>query len=734
MRGAILDAAVRRFVLVMLLLTPAGFGYVREVTSGATSVPLVRADNTAIPFFLNNLIVPGYQSPIAGSASPTITPDSNPLQAVRNALATWNAVSTANIKFLPLQPTASVINANDFQATIAFGSTVSDLSLVGPALAVTVDSYVLGPSNLVNGSLVACSSNCKYPVGGDITDSDIILNPDFTFTTTGTAGAHDLQAVLTHELGHSLSANHTGLLGGTMYPYINGTIPRYLSTDDLAFVNSVYPLPSAPAPFGTISGTIMTTQSVPIAYGLITMIDTTGGSTVGGLTNPDGTFSVRVPPATYIVYVEPYNSVLQLGPGNFYLTTAQAAMVSSFQAAMYGGAASPTQVNVTANNTATVNISVTAGASPLQMQYYAIGGAGKSGDVSGVKSLGPIQVASGAAVNTIDFTFIGPGLDATLTDANFRVYGQGISVHPGSVRVDQNAIFQQGPLIRATLDIPARQTDTLASIFISTASGTLSLSAIFTVTPPTPTFAVSGVISNAAYTGIPFEVSPGGIYSIYYANSPSLGPANPVLDGGYDAYGFLPTVLAGVSVTFDGIAAPMFYAAVGQLDFQVPFELAKNLETGVVTKTQVVVNYLGSASAPVAVPVVPSQPTFYSIGTAGAVLAINPDGTLNSAQNPAARGTFVTIYGDGVGGVSYPIVTGQGAPGLPSSSYTGSYTYSIGASPPAPASFGGWSPGSVGLAQWNLQIPSGTPSGVASVVVTDALGASSQSGATIFVK
>lgn len=726
---------MRRIVLIMLLLAPAGFGYVREVTSGATPVPLVRADNTAIAFFLNNLIVPGYQSPITGSASPNITSDSNPLQAVRIALATWNAVSAANIHFLPLQATASVINPNDFQATIAFGSTASDLSTVGSALAVTVDSYVLGPSNVVNGSLVVCSSNCKYPAAGDITDSDIILNPAYTFSTSGTAGAHDLQAVLTHELGHSLSANHTGLLGGTMYPYINGTIPRYLSTDDLAFVNSVYPAPSAPAPFGTISGKIMTTQSVPIAYGLITMIDTTGGSTVGGLTNPDGTFSVQVPPATYIVYVEPYNSVLQLGPGNFYLTTAEAAMVSSFQAAMYGGAASPTQVSVTANTTSTVNISVTAGSSPVRMQNYAFGGAGKSGDILTLNSLnGPIQVASGAAVNTIDFTFIGPGLDATLTDANFRVYGQGISVHPGSVRIDQNAIFPQGPLIRATLDIPARQTDTLASIFISTASGTLSLSGIFTVTPPTPTFAVSGVISNAAYTGIPFEVSPGGIYSIYYANTPNLGPANPVLDGGYDAYGFLPTVLAGVSVTFNGIAAPMFYAAAGQLDFQVPFELAKNLQNGVVTTTQVIVNYLGSASAPVAVPLVPSQPTFYSIGTAGAVLAINQDGTLNSAQNPAPRGTTVTIYGDGVGAVSYSIVTGEGAPGLPSSSYTGSYTYSIGASPPAPASFGGWSPGSVGLAQWNLQIPSGTPSGVASVVVTDALGASSQSGATIFVK
>ncbi len=46
------DAAMRRAVWFALLLTPASFAYVREFTSGATPVPLVRVDNTAIQFFL----------------------------------------------------------------------------------------------------------------------------------------------------------------------------------------------------------------------------------------------------------------------------------------------------------------------------------------------------------------------------------------------------------------------------------------------------------------------------------------------------------------------------------------------------------------------------------------------------------------------------------------------------------------------------------------------------------
>jgi len=728
---------MRYIAWVALLLIPAGFGYVREVTGTATPVPLVRVDNTAIQFYMNSLIVPGVQTSASGSGVTVISGDSDPQTAVHKALAAWNAVSTANVNFLPLKLTTAVINPNDFQATIAIGSTPSDLSAVGGALAITVDSYVLGPSNPgPNGGLVVCSSNCTYPVAGSITDSDIILNPADSFSTTGAAGTFDFQATITHELGHSLSANHTSLLGGTMYPYISGIIARYLSTDDLAFVNSVYPATAGPAPFGTISGTITTAGNVGVSYGMITMIDISFGNTIGGLTNPDGTFSVQVPPGTYVVYAEPYNPFMQ--PGNFYLTTSQAALVSTFQSTMYGGSASPTPVTVTANATATVNIAVTAGATSLKMQYYAFGGAGKSGDIRSVNSLAPIQVPSGAS---IDFAFIGTGLDATLTDANFRVYGQGISVHPGTVRVDKSVNFPQGPLIRATLDIPARTSDTLASIFINTASGTLSLSAILTVTPPTPTTTSQSVVSSASGLGNGSgngAVSPGGIYTIYsiQGGAPNLGPggADPtkyVQNGPFDAYGTLATSLAGVTVTFDGIPAPIFLSWGYQLNVQVPFEVAGK------KSTQVVINYLGSTSAPVTVPVLPLQPALFV--SCGGVCAVNLSASgsyngINSAQNPAPAGSYVEVFGTGIGVLSYTFATGQGAP-APPAGFQSTYTYTIGGSPAAPAAFAGWAYGTAGEAQWNLLIPAGIGTGAVSIAVTDTVtGASSQPGAKIYVK
>jgi uncharacterized protein (TIGR03437 family) len=626
-----------------------------------------------------------------------------------------------------LQPTSAGIKT-DFQATIAVGSTPSDLSVVSGALAITVNFYAQVPANRdPDLGLVTCDADCTYPAGG-ITDSDIIVNPAYSFSTTGTPGTTDLQSTMTHELGHSLGANHVGLIGATMYPRHFANVQRFLTTDDVDFVNSAYP---AIVPMGTIGGTITGAGGVGISYGMFTLIDSSSGETVGGLSNSDGTFSIQVPPGTYVIYAEPYNTFIQ--PGNFSLSTTQAATVSTFQSTIFGGSKSPTPITVTANGTATVNIAVTAGTTPLQLQYYAFGGAGKSGDVTSVTPLtGPVQVPSGAS---IDFAFIGNGLGSTLTDANFQMYGQGISVRPGTVRADKSVTLPQGTLIRATLDIPARQTNSMVSIFITDANGsTISLSAILTVTPPTPTFVSKGVVSAGSYLGSPNgdgAVSPGGLYSVFdLPNTPNLGPAGFVQNGPYDSYGNLATILGGVSVTFDGIPAPMFLSFGGQLNFQAPFELAGK------TSTQMAVNYLGSASAPVTVPVLAVQPALFTSCIDGKTLcAINlNDHTFNSASNPAAKGDYVEVYGTGVGQTSaYTVLTGIGAP-APSAGFTGNYTYSIGGSAAAPALFGGWTPTAVGLAQWDLQIPANSATGAVPISVTAPSGGASQPAVTIFVK
>lgn len=707
-----------RLACLALLLAANGPAYVREQVSGSTT-PLARVDNTGIQFALNQQIVPGYQSPVSGAAVPSVTSDSNPQQAIHIALNTWNSVSTANIHFLPLTLTPAVIDSTDYQNTIAFGSTASDLSAVGTALAITVNSYVTGPANpgAPGSNPVGCASNCQYPSAGDIFDSDIILNPAYSFSTTGDANTHDLQAVMLHEFGHSLSANHTGILAASMFQF---PFQHFLTTDDLAFVNSAYPLPTNPAPSGTISGTV-TASGAGVPYALLTAFDNTQGITVGSVTNPDGTYSFSVPPGNYQIYAEPLNGAV---PINIYLTATQSSLAAAtlFQTTLYSGT-----VNVTANSNATANIAVTTGKSTLATPAVAVTQVNAA--VTSAINGGPVTIPSGQSV---DLVLAGPGFDSTLGASNFTFYSTLLSIKPGSVRVDKSQTISGSNLLRVTLNVTATSTPTLASFTVTSGSGTLSFSGALLIVPPTPAFLAAGVVSAAAYTGIQGEISPGGIYSIYCQSFPNctggLGPATGVENNGFDPYGFLPATLSGVTVTFNGIPAPAFYVSALQLNVQVPFELAGQ------TSAQVIVDYFGSSSAAITVPVVPSQPLFLPNADGSAVALNLPSGTRNTPQNPAPRGSYVQIYGTGVGKVSYTIITGEASPALPPN-FTGNYQYSIGGSAMAGAAFGGYTPTLVGLAQWNLLIPTTVGTGALSVEVQDSSGANNLAQkATIYVQ
>ena len=308
----------------------------------------------------------------------------------------------------------------------------------------------------------------------------------------------------------------------------------------------------------------------------------------------------------------------------------------------------------------------------------------------------------------------------------------------GSVRLDPNG-STVGPykILRVTLNnIPAQQGLSLASIFVTKGSNTLSISGALTIGPPTPTTTSASVVNSASNLGNGSgngAVSPGGLYTIYdVPNNPNLGANTFVINTGYDPYGFLAPILGGVSVTFDGVQAPIFFVDGGQINLQVPFEVAGK------QSTFITVNYLGSKITPVQVPVLAEQPALISADSSGTgpVAAVNQDGSINSAAHPAPQGTIVTIYGTGVGQqAGYTVfATGAAAPGVPGG-FTGNYTYIIGGAASAAAAYVGPTPTSVGLAQFNLKIPSiNGPTGAVSVVVTSPNGVSSRAGTTIYVQ
>jgi hypothetical protein len=81
---------------------------------------------------------------------------------------------------------------------------------------------------------------------GLILDSDILLNGvNYQFTTTGQASSHDIQNILTHEIGHFIGLGHeSGTIDteATMYSHasVGETKKRTLKTNDLTGLRSAY--------------------------------------------------------------------------------------------------------------------------------------------------------------------------------------------------------------------------------------------------------------------------------------------------------------------------------------------------------------------------------------------------------------------------------------------------------------------------------------------------------------
>lgn len=710
-----------------LLLAPA-FGYSRLTDAGGT--PLRRIDNKGIQYYINSGIVPGATSDAISVPVKVVSDSSDPVTAIRDAFASWNNLPGVDVKFLPLKTTDSFHDISDGKNVVTFAKTVDDLTAMGfvpgktiGAIGLTITASYPTSGNAADGTAVQ---------KGDVADADILLNASgvangVLFSTDGSTGI-DLQAVMTHEIGHALGQNHSAALGATMFQYsaiftssAGGYVPvlgqRLVSADERQFAVAVYPADGNSQ--GTLTGKV-TLSGAPAKNIPVTLIDPATGILVSTLTGADGVYTQKVAAGNYIVYAEPFNSIVT--PGNLYLSASD--VTSGFQPTFLGGPTTPTSTKVTAGASSTADVTLTAGTGSLTLPFLGFGAAAGKSDIVSLNGIaGPVTLASGQA---LDIGLLSGGVDATTTVA---IYGAGVTIRSGTTRVDSTVNFAAGPLVRLTVDIAARETPALATLVITKGTSVLALSGLFLIVPPKPVFTSKSVVNAASYVGLNNDgvVSPGGLYSIYAAAGSALGPAAYVSNGPYDGYGKLANNLGNVAVTFDGVTAPMFLSYSGQLNLQVPFEVAGK------KTTQVQVNFNGSLSDKITVPVTASQPAFFTLTPAGAdSLAYGaPDYALNTATNATARGGVVVLYGTGLGKV-YDVTTGAGA-GAPPAGYTGGNSCTLGGTKTTPAAYTGWVFGFVGLAQWNVAIPADSPTGKVTVKCTDGNGNSTQTG-TLYIK
>ena len=201
-------------------------------------------------------------------------------------------------------------------------------------------------------------------------------------------------------------------------------------------------------------------------------------------------------------------------------------------------------------------------------------------------------------------------------------------------------------------------------------------------------------------------LAPGSIVSVFgqnFAEGLNLATQLP-----------LETQLGGARLSIGGQDAPLFFSSDGQINAQIPFELAADSQPQVVLRTG-----LSGGSAAIAVPetitLARERPGIFTIsqdGT-GQGTVLNEDSSSNSAGNPAARGSVVQIFATGLGATNPTVPSGQAAPGAePLARVATPLEVRIG-NLAATVHFAGLAPGFVGLYQINVEVPAAIETGTA---------------------
>jgi len=216
-----------------------------------------------------------------------------------------------------------------------------------------------------------------------------------------------------------------------------------------------------------------------------------------------------------------------------------------------------------------------------------------------------------------------------------------------------------------------------------------------------------GVVNAASFVnGQP--VAPGSIVAIFgtqLASQLALADSVP-----------LATSLAGVSVTFNNIKAPLQFVSTGQINAQVPLEVNPS------GSANMVVNNNGNLSTVTSVPMALLAPGVFQFNSHAIAVNVTdpnsqryatisaPSGSISGLTTfPAQVGDTLFLYATGLGPVTPAVPTGAAATGATSTNNTP--TVLVGGVP-AKVTFSGLAPGYPGIYQVNFVIPS-VPSGSA---------------------
>lgn len=353
--------------------------------------------------------------------------------AIRLAMAQWNELPGTSVKLV--------------ENTKAAARKISDWKPLGSHIVVFAEEG--DPAILPPGSGIIAVTPIAYSVStGGILDADIVFNgAEFVFTTSPMPGAMDIWSVTSHEAGHFLGLDHSGIVGSTMWPFeaVNAFASRSLSDDDRAGLRALYPKGAVK---GSIEGVVRRSGNGAAVSGANVWARRVADGRVatGALTDALGRYAIRdLDPGTYRVVAAPLDGGMT---ANNLSTFNKSLVQSDFSPGQTGpltvtGSSVLTAPDLLVGPNVSINItqpSTGLTLQPGQRRGLNLGGVGLAGAVASVPDSSGAFVITGS-VPTITITAsltTPPGLyDLVVTNGQGEVadWNGGIEVLPPTPEV-----------------------------------------------------------------------------------------------------------------------------------------------------------------------------------------------------------------------------------------------------------------------------------------------------------
>ncbi|MBI3892960.1 MAG: matrixin family metalloprotease [Candidatus Wallbacteria bacterium] len=371
--------------------------------------------------------------------------------AARAAFGTWAAVASANLAFNDQGSTDLAVPPNIDGVNIV--SFADDTFPYNGALAVTPYSYDVQ--------------------SGTIRYASVLLNPQVRFTTGAEAGAYDLQAVATHEIGHLLGLDHSAILASTMLAFAvrDNRRGRTLAPDDVAAISSVYPSIRFKGSVGSISGRASGGAGTPLFGAHALAVNAAGVAVCGAYTRSNGAYTIAgLPPALYQVWLEPLDGPVTTSNLASPAYAANAPLLSTdFGTTSFGGSLS---VQVSAGlDSPGIDFVAPAKTATFDLRRLAVVPSGTAG-------FDPASAAADAAAATPNQELIvaGPGVDGSV---QFSISGQDVQLTPLSTL----SLSDGTPAARLRVSIAATAALGARNVVATSAGAVSLLAGAFVVTP-----------------------------------------------------------------------------------------------------------------------------------------------------------------------------------------------------------------------------------------------------------